>query len=365
MQSDPATDWMYTSDPGKAGLGLTGRRMPVPRGKMLGGSSGINYMAYVCGNAGDIDSWAAAGATGWSYADVLSYFKKSEGLTPCNHIVIDVEAHNHDGPLGVSVRSPILPIASEFVAAAAAAGIPRGDYNGRDRGGPAGVASLMQMTTRNGKRSSTYRAFLEGDAENRSNLTIITGAQATRVLFSPSLEATGVEFRTASGETLVASADKEVILCAGSVGSPQLLMLSGIGPKSELEAAGVRCLLDSAHVGKYLKDHLQVALFFEARSAGVSMSELGVSLGPDALRHPAGPLPADPAEDANLPPALRALKDEAVRRITEWDATGRGLISSFLYARSPFTPPVSAICTVTTHGLPVSPPEARSSCSAV
>lgn len=93
MQKNPATDWMYTADPGRAGLGLVRRRGPVPRGKMLGGSSGLNYMAYVRGHPGDFDSWAEGGATGWSYADVLPYFCKSEGLEPCDEIVIDPKAH--------------------------------------------------------------------------------------------------------------------------------------------------------------------------------------------------------------------------------------------------------------------------------
>src|SRR5438045_3775689 len=168
MQLNPATDWMYTGDPGKAGLGLNGRRVPVPRGKMLGGSSSINYMAYVRGRPGDFDSWAAGGATGWSYDDVLPYFRKSEGLTPTAAATLDAPAHNGEGPLGVSIRSRIVTAASEFVQAAEAAGFSRGDYNGRDRGGAA-VASLMQTSTRNGKRSSTYHAFLEGEVENRPN----------------------------------------------------------------------------------------------------------------------------------------------------------------------------------------------------
>src|SRR5580765_3618931 len=160
MQLNPATDWMYTADPGKAGLGLNGRRTPVPRGKMLGGSSGLNYMAYVRGHPGDFDAWAAGGATGWSYADVLPYFRKSEALAVSGDIVVDADAHGTDGALGVSVRQPILTAAREFVDAAVAAGVPRGDYNGRDRGGANGVVSLLQTSTRDGKRSSTYRAFL-------------------------------------------------------------------------------------------------------------------------------------------------------------------------------------------------------------
>ena len=333
MQMNPATDWMYTADPGKAGLGLNGQRVPVPRGKMLGGSSGINYMAYVRGHPGDFDSWADAGATGWSYAEVLPYFRKSEGLASCDEIVIDASAHNGAGPLGVSVRSPVLSGAREFVEAAEAAGIPRGDYNGRDRGGAAGVVSLLQTNTRQGKRSSTYRAFLEGESEDRPNLTIITGAHATRVLLdgSTQIEAKGIEYRLPTGEICIAVANKEVILSAGAVGSPHLLLLSGIGPRRELEMTGVPSLVDSPHVGKHLKDHIQVPLFFPAPGAGVSMVEVGLSMGPAALRQPAGPLPANLENDEKMPAELQALKQEAERQLAEWVTTGNSLASSSLY----------------------------------
>jgi choline dehydrogenase-like flavoprotein len=243
MQLNPATDWMYTADPGKAGLGLNGGRVPVPRGKMLGGSSGTNYMIYVRGDPGDFDSWAAGGAAGWSYTEVLPYFRKSEGLAASGDIVIDALAHNTTGPLGVSARDPMLPAARQFVEAAVAAGIPEGDYNGRDRSVPNGVASLTQFTTRNGRRSSTYEAFLAGEPERRPNLMIITGAHVTRVLLEGAgagTIATGVEYRTASGEVAAVRAAKEVILSAGAIGSPQLL-LSGVGPRHELEAVGVAC----------------------------------------------------------------------------------------------------------------------------
>jgi choline dehydrogenase-like flavoprotein len=334
LQLNPATDWMYTADPGNAGLGLRGRRVPVPRGKMLGGSSGLNYMAYVRGHPRDFDSWAEGGATGWSYTEVLPYFRKSEGLAHCDEIVIDEAAHSSNGPLGVCVRSPVLPASREFVAAAEAAGIPRSDYNGRDRGGAAGVVSLVQTNTREGKRSSTYRAFLEGETERRSNLTIITGAHATRVLLEGprgQVEAKGVEYRNATGELKVALASREVILSAGAVGSPHLLLLSGIGPQSELETVGVSTIVDSPHVGKHLKDHIQVPLFFPAPGVGVSMGEVGVSMGPAALRQPAGPLPADPNADEHLPPELQALKQEAERQLVEWLTNGSGLASSSLY----------------------------------
>jgi choline dehydrogenase-like flavoprotein len=334
LQQNPETDWMYTADAGGCGLGLTGGRMMMPRGRMLGGSSGINYLAYVRGHPGDFDSWAAGGATGWSYDEVLPYFKKSEGLAPSGDIIIDAEAHNTEGPVGVSVRAPVLAAAEEFVAAAVAAGIPRGDYNGRDRGGPDGVVSLLQTTTRDGKRSSTYHAFLEGKPEGRPNLTVICGAQVTKVILEDGpggLRATGVEYRGDDGATVVVQAAREVILSAGAVGSPQILLLSGIGPESELETVGVACRLDAPEVGKHLKDHLQVGLFFPASGAGISMMQMGLSMGPDALRAPAGPLPADPADDANLPAELSAVKAEAERRLIEWFTTGSSLVSSSLY----------------------------------
>jgi choline dehydrogenase-like flavoprotein len=334
LQENPATDWMYTADAGGAGLGLRDGRMMVPRGKMLGGSSGINYMAYVRGHPGDFDSWAAHGAAGWSYDEVLPHFKKSEGLSPSGDILVDTEAHSTQGPLGVSVRAPVIPGVQEFVDAARAAGIPTGDYNGRDRGGSTGVASLLQTTTRDGKRSSTYHAFLEGEVEQRPNLTVITCAHATRVILDvdgPVQVARGVEYLTGNGETATAMARKEVVLSAGAVGSPQLLLLSGIGPKDELEATGVPCRLDSPEVGKHLKDHLQVGLFFSAPGVGVSVSEVAISMGPDALRAPAGPLPADSADDESLSPELHGLKVEAERRLIEWLTTGRGLASSSMY----------------------------------
>jgi choline dehydrogenase-like flavoprotein len=305
LQQNPATDWMFTADAGNAGLGTTDGRMVVPRGKMLGGSSGINYMAYVRGHPGDFDAWAASGATGWGYADVLPYFKKSEGLAASGDVVIDADAHNTAGPLGVSVRAPVLQGAREFVEAAIGAGIPQGDYNGRDRGGPAGVVSLFQTTTRGGRRSSTYHAFLEGEAEARANLEIVTGAQVTRVLLDDAdgvVTARGIEYRTAEGDTALLRADKEVVLSAGAVGSPHVLLLSGIGPRAELEAVGVACVVDAPDVGKHLKDHLQLGLFFPAPGAGLSMAEIMAALAPEPLE--------------------------------EWATTGRGLASSSLYDAS-------------------------------
>ncbi|KIN71314.1 GMC family oxidoreductase [Sulfitobacter guttiformis] len=334
LQLDPQVDWMYTADPGNAGLGLVDNLMPVPRGKMLGGSSGLNYMAYVRGHPGDFNAWAEGGAEGWSYADVLPYFIKSEDLAPSNEISVDSEAHGTGGPLGVSVRSPVIPASRDFVKAAGSTGIPTGDYNGRDRGGPAGVASLFQTTTRKGMRSSTYRAFLAGEAESRENLMIITHAHVTRILLSDgdeNLTATGVEYRDAQGAVHQISAAREVVLSAGAVGSPQILMLSGIGPRREIEAVDIECRHELPAVGKNLKDHLHCPLFFPAAGIGIPIAEVGVSAGPDALRAPAGPLPADPADDAKMSPELAGLKAEAERRIGQWMETGESLVSSSLY----------------------------------
>lgn len=338
LQQNPATDWMYTADAGGCGKGLADGRMMVPRGRMLGGSSAMNYMAYVRGHPGDFDSWAAGGAAGWSYDDVLPFFRKSEGLAPSGDIMVDVEAHNTQGPLGVSVRAPVLAGARDFVEAAVATGIPEGDYNGRDRGGPDGVVSLLQTTTRDGRRSSTYHAFLEGDVEQRGNLTVICDAHVTRVVLDDDgdgdgngLRATGIEYLTPTGDSEVVTATREVVLSAGAVGSPHVLLLSGIGPRDELAEVGIECRLDAPDVGKHLKDHLQLGLLYEAPGVGVSMEEMGLAMGPDALRAPAGPLPADPADDETLPAELQAVKAEAERQITEWATTGRGLVSSSLY----------------------------------
>lgn len=333
LQNNPETDWMFTGDPGQGGKGVRGRRMMVPRGKMLGGSSSLNYMAYVRGHPGDFDAWAADGADGWSYAEVLAYFKKSEGIQPSGDIVVDPEAHNTDGPLGVSVRNPVLRSAQQFVQAAAAAGIPTGDYNGRDRGGPTGVASLFQTTTKEGKRSSTYRAFLE-PAMDRPNLTVITHAHVQRVLLSSDgddVRATGVEYRTTDGQVVTVNADREVVLSAGAIGSPHLLLLSGVGAPDELADVGIDAIVDLPDVGRHLKDHLHVGLFFPADGIGEPMTQVAISLGPDALRAPAGPLPADPRGDDGLPDELAALKAEAERRLTEWATAGKGIAASSLY----------------------------------
>ena len=209
----------------------------------------------------------------------------------------------------------------------------QGDYNGRDRLDPEGVASLFQTTTKDGRRSSTFHAYLE-PAMDRENLTVVTGALVERVLLEADGEvvrATGVAYRTEHGTSEKVAAGTEVVLCAGAIGSPHLLLLSGVGPGEELPAVGVACVVDLPGVGRHLKDHLHTPLMFAADGIGETMTEVAMSLGPDALRAPAGPLPADPADDDELAEPLAAAKAEAERRIAEWFTTGRGLASSSLY----------------------------------
>ncbi|MFM9852469.1 MAG: GMC family oxidoreductase [Sphingomonadaceae bacterium] len=331
LQLDPETDWMFWADPGKAGHGLKDRRMRTPRGKMLGGSSGINYMVWVRGHPQDFDHWAELGADGWSYDDVLPAFKRMEDLVPSNEITIDQDVHGTGGPVGVAVRSPMIPATRQFVEAAEAAGIPRGDYNGKDRFNPAGVSSAHQTNARKGKRSSTYHAYLEGEAEARPNLSIITGALVTRVVLEgdgDALTATGIEYRDAAGASHIVSASREVILSAGAIGTPHILMLSGIGPRRELEAAEIPVRHELPEVGKHLKDHPFVPMTFDAPGLGITLNEIGLSMGPDVLRGPDGPLPVDPADDAHLGGELAALKAEAERRLDEWMATGSSLAAS-------------------------------------
>ncbi|WP_369025320.1 GMC family oxidoreductase [Qipengyuania sp. RANM35] len=334
LQLDPETDWMFRGSAGKGAQGFLNKTVPVPRGRMLGGSSGINYMVYVKGHPGDFDNWAARGATGWSFADVRHCFERMEEVRPSNEAIIDSEGRGTSGPIGVGIRSPVIPAARQFVQAAEAVGIPSGDYNGSGRFNPNGVVSLVQTNTRDGRRSSTYHGYLEGKAEERTNLTIITGAHVTKLLLDGDghdLACRGIEYRDATGGLQQVHARRETVLSAGAVGSPHLLMLSGVGCRRELEAVGIPCRLDNPHVGKHLKDHYQVPMAFRAPGVGVPLAELGLSAGPDALRGPDGPLPEDPADDATLSPENQAIKDEAERRLAEWNEHGTGYAASSIY----------------------------------
>ncbi|MBL0116593.1 MAG: GMC family oxidoreductase N-terminal domain-containing protein [Sphingomonadales bacterium] len=227
------------------------------------GSSGINYMVFVRGHPGDFDNWERLGADGWSYDDVLPCFKRMEEVSETNEAVISREVRGNAGR-SAGIRSPVIPASRDFVKAAGAAGIPEGDYNGSGRHNLGGVASLVQTNTRHGKRSSTFHAYLENNAELRPNLTIITQAQVQRLALEgegDSLIATGVEYRDDSGSIQSIGQSKEVILSAGAVGSPYFDALRH-WPRRELEAAGVACRLDLPDVGKHLKDHLLARCIF-------------------------------------------------------------------------------------------------------
>jgi len=246
-------DWNYHTVEQKH---AQGRRLYWPRGRVLGGSSSINAMIYVRGAAADFDEWAALGNSGWSYSGVLPYFRKSEDNTrgPSRW-------HGVGGPLGVSdLRSPH-PWSLALVESAVAAGHrDNPDFNAESQDG----AGLYQVTQRRGRRSSAAGAFLH-PAMGRPNLTVRTGALATRVVLAGG-RAAGVEYRRA-GATQLARAGAEVILCGGAVNSPQLLLLSGIGPPGQLGDVGVPVTHALPGVGQGLQDHPCVPVVFRTVEA--------------------------------------------------------------------------------------------------
>ena len=237
-------NWDYNTEPEAQ---LDGRRLWWPRGKVLGGSSSINAMCYIRGDARDYDEWAAlAGDDGWSWQGVLPYFRASEG----NERGADA-LHGADGPLSVADLRHHNPLSDVALAAAAAAGHPRNaDFNGATQEG----FGYYQVTQRNGARCSAAAAYL-APARSRPNLTVRTRAQTERVLVSGG-RASGVDYRHRG--RLTRAEAREVILCGGSINSPQLLMLSGIGPADHLRAHGIRVELDAAGVGRNLQDHLDI-----------------------------------------------------------------------------------------------------------
>lgn len=245
-------DWGYETE---ADAGLNGRRLEAMRGKVLGGSSSINVMAYTRGHSGDYDRWAQKGALGWSYADVLPYFKRCENWQHGEN-----DFRGASGPLSTEYARTEDPLFDAWVEAAKAAGYPHTpDYNGTQQVG----IGRSQYTIRNGKRCSSAVAFLQ-PALNRPNLTVITRALTTRILFQGT-RAKSVEYLK-DGKLVHAEADREIIVSSGTFNSPQVLMLSGIGPAEELKSVGIRPLIDLP-VGRNLQDHL-AALVFWVRNTG-------------------------------------------------------------------------------------------------
>jgi choline dehydrogenase len=243
-------DWDMATEP-EPGLG--GRRAYLPRAKMLGGCSSMNAMVYIRGNRADYDEWAAMGAEGWGYDDVLPYFKKSE----TNERGED-QFHGAGGPLPVKESRSMNPIADAFIEAAAQAGHEKNpDFNGARQEG----FGRYQTTQENGMRASTSVRFLHPNM-GRENLTVITDAMALRILFDDSGRASGVEIDHA-GTVEEVHASREVILAAGAYQSPQLLMLSGIGPAEALPLFGIEVRHDLP-VGQGLQDHCMTLMNWKA-----------------------------------------------------------------------------------------------------
>lgn len=244
-------DWSYTTTEQPE---LAGRALFWPRGRTLGGSSAINAQMYVRGNAVDYDGWAASGNPGWSWPDVISAFRRSERNGRGAN-----EFHGADGPLSVEDLRDPSPLTRAFLRAATEVGIPANpDLNGASQDGVA----LSQVTQHRGRRASTAHAFLK-PIRRRKNLTVLTGAQAMRVVLDGE-RAIGVEYRH-QGRVENAYA-RDVILSGGAINSPQLLMLSGIGPGPELERLGVPVVHDLPAVGRHLQDHLSVPVIATIRT---------------------------------------------------------------------------------------------------
>jgi len=252
-------DWGYLTEPEP---NLNNRRIEAMRGKVLGGSSSINVMAYTRGNPGDYDRWAQKGARGWSYADVLPYFKRCETWRSGED-----NWRGGTGPLGTEFAKTKDPLYDAWLNAAKTAGYPlTGDYNGARQEG----FGRGQFTIRDGRRSSSANAFLK-PARGRKNLTVVVNAQTTRVILDGT-RARGVEY-VQDGSTLRASATREVILATGTFNTPQLLMLSGIGPAEHLRSLGISVIADLP-VGRNLQDHLGAYMTYTRPQPGTFHREM-------------------------------------------------------------------------------------------
>ena len=243
--------------------GLGGRRGYQPRGRALGGSSATNAMVYIRGHRSDYDRWAALGNAGWSYAEVLPYFRRAE-----DNEAFGGEYHGQGGPLAVSNLRSGNPFQERFLRAAEQAGFRRNaDFNGAEQEG----VGVYQVTQRNGERWSAARAYLHPHL-GRPNLRVVTGARATRVQFEGG-RAVGVEARVGRA-TATFRARAEVLVCGGALQSPQLLMLSGVGDAEALRAHGITAVHHLPGVGRNLRDHVDMVLGWEADSLDL----FGISL---------------------------------------------------------------------------------------
>ncbi len=283
---NPRRDWCYETEPEPA---CNNRRIPVPRGKTLGGSSSINGMVYVRGQPRDYDVWRQQGNAGWSWDDVLPYFKKSE-----DYIHGADEWHGAGGELRVEEARVDWEILDAFRDACEQVGIPKtNDYNA---GGYEGSA-YFQVTQKRGVRWSTATAFLK-PAQKRPNLRVLTNAQTARVQLN-GRRATGVEFWQ-DGVLRSAQARGEVIVCAGAIGSPQILQASGIGPAALLREHGVEVCIDLPGVGENLQDHCQPRQMFKVQGTKTLNEQVNsilgrIGLGLEYALFRTGPLAIGPA----------------------------------------------------------------------
>jgi len=240
-------NWNYWTEPQKH---LNNRKLFWPRGKVLGGSSAINGLLYVRGNQRDYDEWAQMGCTGWSFNDVLPYFKKSEGSDrPADHL------HNTDGPLLTSQHTSDSLLNEAFLKAAQQMGLPyTDDFNGDNQEG----VGWYDQTIRGGRRQSAARAYIHPALE-RPNLTVLTGVQARHIVMKGH-KATGVKVNH-EGQVKTWYASREIILSGGAINSPQLLQLSGIGDPADIQAVGLPVLHELRGVGKNMQDHLDLTVY--------------------------------------------------------------------------------------------------------
>jgi choline dehydrogenase len=251
---NPKTDWRYTTEPDP---GINGRSIAWPRGRVLGGSSSINGLLYVRGQAEDFDGWRQLGNTGWGWDDVLPFFKKSESWEDGEN-----ESRGGSGPLSVSKTRLKREVVDKWIESAVGLGYPHNsDYNGADQEG----VGYFQLTAKNGRRCSSAAAYLK-PARGRENLKVFTNAPAELLTFDDangnSTKVTGIITRQ-NGVQIVLRARKEVILSSGALASPQILMVSGIGAPDELQTHGIQVRKASPGVGKNLQDHLQARPVFK------------------------------------------------------------------------------------------------------
>lgn len=265
-------NWCFRTEPEE---GTNNRQIPIPRGKVLGGSSSINGMLYVRGQAHDYDLWSQLGNQGWSYDEILPFFRKSESFERG-----DDEFHGVGGELNVADMIENHPLLDAYVEAGMEMGYEHNpDYNGAKQDG----FGIYQVTQKRGRRFSTARAFID-PIRGRSNLSIATNALCERVLFERK-NAVGVHYRDKSGNTQEARARKEVILCAGAVQSPQILELSGVGQSALLEEHGIRLVHESPGVGENYRDHYAAGVTWRVKNSdSLNTKSRGVPMVYEAIK---------------------------------------------------------------------------------